>query len=297
MAAIRRGAPVWSLAGASIFLLFVVLGCEPGEDPAARSPLPDSPSQRARPLQVVSLSPLGTRFVIELGAQDQLVGVDPDSGQLPGLEAIERVDLADAYALSPDVVLIPPGVSEEDPGRVRLVEAGAQVYEFGPHDIEEVVALFRAVGSNLVGPAQALAREISVTRPLGMIGGESYGQPRPRVLAIVSLRPTELAGGHSFETDLIEFAGGKSLTHGGDDTRLHLGPTVCRDFSPDLVLLMLPEPPSAFDRDAASAMIPCASRFEFFEVDAEQFWLEKDQATARRLRALIESLVQSGIGG
>jgi hypothetical protein len=238
----------------------------------------------------VSLSPLATRFVISLDAQDLLVGVDPESGHIAGLERIARVDHTSAHTLSPDIVLIPTGLTEGDPDLGSLVESGVGVYEFSPHDLEDVVEFFRTIGTRLVGEAQAHIHEIGVTRPLGMIGGESHGQPRPRVLAIINLRPLELAGGHSFETDLIEFSGGQSLTHGGEDNRIALRPDVCRLFSPDLVLLMLPKPPSDAERFVAFESIPCASRYEFFAVDAKRFWLDENQNAARRLRALIEPI-------
>ena len=75
--------------------------------------------------RVVSLTSLGSRFAIALGAAHRLVGVDATSAQLPDLAGLPVVDLPGAVDLRPDLVLLdarsrrrrPRSAGAERPGR------------------------------------------------------------------------------------------------------------------------------------------------------------------------------------
>jgi ABC-type Fe3+-hydroxamate transport system substrate-binding protein len=267
-----------------------VIGCGvAGDDPQPpqvrpKGPPPDPPS-------IVSLSPLATRFVIAIVGAHALVGVDRISAELPGLDALASVDLADAHLLGPDLVLLPPGVPEDAPGRAELEARGAEIFLFSPHDLEDVFALLRLLGPKIVGDLRARQFEIEIGRPLAEIGGASFGRPRPRVLGIVGLDPVEFAGGHSFETDLIEIAGGRSVTHGGAEQHPVLEPGSLAELDPELLLVIVPRAPSAEALRAAFPDLPDGVEVEVFPAEAETFWLEEHQETARRLEALIRSIV------
>jgi len=265
------------------------LGCGLGEDASAPAAEPAADGA----LSIVSLSPLATRFVVALGGTAQLVGVDAISAADSGLEDLPRIGLQSAGVLAPDLVLLPAGVAESDPDRSALEQGGGAVVEFAPHDLEDVFALLRAVGPRIVGEVRAHQFEIGIARPLAAIGGSSFGRDRPRVLGIVSLDPLVAAGGHSFETDLIEIAGGRSVTHGGEEPRLALDDDVVARLSPDLLLVITPEPPTP--EAAIAALGPWSRHIEtrVFGVRAETFWLEEEQESARRLRALIAPIAAS----
>jgi ABC-type hemin transport system substrate-binding protein len=245
------------------------------------SPL-DSPEQR-----IVSLSALATHFVTELGVGHLLVGVDAESSALPGLAHLPAVDLESAHSLAPDIVLIPDIVAADDAAVRSLELVGARLVEFAPHDFEDVFALCRGLGAQLVGVASATLFERRIARPLALVGGISPPLGRARVVAVVSLEPLELAGGHSFQTDLIEIAGGTSVTHGGDDLRIKMSPERWDEFSPDLVLVSTPVELSLAGREAARSVIPDRFRVEFFAFDPETFWLQKPEQEAERLRVII----------
>jgi len=115
---------------------------------------------------------------------------------------------------------------------------------FEPHDLEDVFELCQTLGRRLVGLAAASRFEATLARPLAEIGGASFGRGRPRVVALVALDPPIFAGGHSFETDLIEIAGGRSVTHGGDTTRLDATPATLTRLAPELVVIITREPPA-----------------------------------------------------
>ncbi|HVH19008.1 MAG TPA: hypothetical protein VNF72_11965, partial [Myxococcota bacterium] len=216
--------------------------------------------------------------------------IDAASRRLPALAELPVVTWEDAADLEPDLVLVAVAPAADDPVAERLRAQGARWVEFAPHSLEDVFDLCRTAGAELVGAAEALRFETKLARPLALIGGASFGQPRPRVLAVVGLDPLELAGGHSYETDLIEIAGGSSLTHGGSEPRLAVRPDEITRYGADLVLVVSPAEMTPAEQRAARDRLPPGARLEFFPLDREIFWLRDPTEQAARLRAVIEPL-------
>ena len=276
---LRRWGSVIALAG--------LLACDgAGKSdsvPAAGSPAPTG----AEPLRVVSLSPAASRFVVALGAADLLVGTDELSSHVPGLGRLPVIDLEDAVRLAPDIVLVPTLPATDVPSLQALRSSGAELIEFALHDFGDLFALSRDLGARLVGDARARSFERELARPLASIGGSSFGQPRPRVIAVVGFDPLELAGGHSFETDLIEIAGGTSVTHGGDESRLSIEEDRWPELTADLILVVTRRERTLAERGAALEVLPTDIPVDFFVFDNERFWLHDAEETAQRLRAVL----------
>lgn len=249
------------------------------------------PAVSQEPPRVVSLSESASRFALALGAGPLLVGVDAASAGLPGLDAVPRTDLAGAGALAPDLVLVGP--TSDDPGAEdamalrALAARGVRVASFAPHDLEDVLALVRDVGERMVGAEGALQFERSLSRPLAAIAGESGNRPRPRVAAVVSFDPLVIAGGHSFETDLIEIAGGHSVTHPGPEPRVPIRADDWHDLDLDLILVVAAEDPPPRREQAMRNALPPDTPVAFYRLE-QDFWLDTPEAAARRLRATIE---------
>lgn len=237
--------------------------------------------------RVVSLSDTASRFVVMLGATDLLVGVDELSSRVPGLDRVPVVDRGSAVRLSPDIVLVATLPAVDDPSLEALRSGGAELIEFAPHDFEDLFALCRDLGGRLAGEARARSFERELARPLASIGGSSFGHSRPRVVAVVGFDPLELAGGHSFETDLIEIAGGTSVTHGGDESRLTIRENSWLELAPDLILVVTRRESTLAERGAALEALPAEYPVDFFAFDTERFWLRDAEETALRLRAVL----------
>ena len=84
------------------------------------------------------------------------------------------------------------------------------------HQIEEAYALIReaAASTGRGEHAERLIRRLH--RPLAARSTAYLGARRPCVAVIVDAAPLTLAGGHSFETDLVQLLGAESATHGGE---------------------------------------------------------------------------------
>jgi ABC-type Fe3+-hydroxamate transport system substrate-binding protein len=175
-----------------------------------------------------------------------------------------------------------------------LRRRGVKIVEFAPHDFEDVVPLVRRVGADLVGAERVDQFERAYSRPLARIAAASAGQPRPRVVAVVSFDPLEIAGGHSFETDLIEIAGGQSVTHltpHGDEPRLPIAPDRWTELAPDLVLVIAAPPASHEAEQALRNTLPPGAEVAFFPFDPA-FWVDASDEPARRLRGIIEPIAR-----
>lgn len=241
------------------------------------------------PPRVVSLSAGATRFVMALGATDRLVAVDPESALLPGLGHLPVLDLHGAQAVEPDVVLISPSTVADSDVAYELESGGVRLVEFAPHDLEELASLTRGIGAQLAGVAAATRFERAFSRPFAMVAGLSPGFDRLRVVAVVDLDPLTVAGGHSFETDLIEIGGGTSATHGGEDTPIVMTSHHWEELAPDLVLITTGDLANPLDRTRARALVPERFPIEFFDFNRETFWLHAPEEDAERMRLLISS--------
>lgn len=279
----------------------LVLGCPAAEDSTER-PVPTAPANPSPALEpdrseppskaprIVSVSPLATRFLRELGAGDRIVALDgseaPASPGQDGAPLAPPAHLADLVAVEPDYVFV-PALPDDQAELVPLQAAGIRVVEFAPHSLEDVMALLYGIGAEIVGEDGAVAFERRLLRPVALIAGQSSPFDRLRVLALVGVDPPEIAGGHSFETDLIEIAGGSSLTHGGSDVRQPIDGEKLSQWKPDLVVVMTDGELRPADQDRALEFVGEIAPVVFLPYARETFWLEEPAREAARLREAI----------
>ena len=293
---------------ASIGLLLAIatlaLGCPAAEDTSDR-PAPAGtassaagldPGQPAAPAEaprIVSLSPLATRFLGELGAGSLIVALDGPA-DLTSTEATHAPNefatrLSDLARLEPDYVFL-SALPDDQADLADLEGSGTRVVAFAPHNLEDVMGLLHGVGIELVGEDEATAFERRLLRPVALIAGQSSPYDRLRVLALVGVDPPEIAGGHSFETDLIEIAGAASLTHGGSDNRQPIDRENLAKQTPDLVVVMTDGELGPADQDRALEFVGEIAPVVFFPFARETFWLAEPARDAARLRESIVAL-------
>lgn len=259
----------------SLILILILSGCP------ETAPPPEDGSSSEGP-RIVSLSPVATRFLDQLGLGDRIVPFDgaattpgaPRDG-VPDLEAVARLD--------PDYVFL-PALPDDQADLQALEESGARIVEFAPHDLEDLLALCQGIGVELVGRDGIEAFERRVLRPVALVAGQSSPTDRLRAVALVGLDPPELAGGHSFETDLIEIAGATSLTHGADDERRPIDRAGLAAMKPDLVVVMTGAPLDAEERERVLDLAGGIALVRFFVFARETFWLDEPVREATRLR-------------
>jgi len=109
------------------------------------------------------------------------------------------------------------------------------------------------------------------------------------VVAVVDIDPLRIAGGHSFETDLIEIAGGHSVTHPGEEHRVAIRADQWTEFAPDLVLFVSATEPPPGAEWALRSSLGSGIEVDSLRLD-DAFWLGDAAEPARRLRSRIEAL-------
>ncbi|WP_437882456.1 helical backbone metal receptor [Pseudomonas sp. LRF_L74] len=107
------------------------------------------PASAAR--RVVSLAPSMTEIMVELQAEDLLVGV-LDGGErstalrdLPSVGRYGQLDLETLLSVQPDLILLWPG-AVSPAQREQLRESGIALYEAEPHDLEQLAGQLGEIG-------------------------------------------------------------------------------------------------------------------------------------------------------
>ncbi|MBK7948327.1 MAG: ABC transporter substrate-binding protein [Deltaproteobacteria bacterium] len=280
----RRGRAHHIVGILSLLLAFgpIALGC-PAPAESGRTASGEGPTKAPR---ILSLSPLATRFLDQLGLGDRIVPLSPMTPGGSDSPAERAVDFDELARREPDFVFL-PALPDDRTELAPLEAAGARIVEFAPHDLEDLLALLQGVGVELAGKQGVEAFERRVLRPVAMVAGQSSPTDRLRVVAVVGIDPPEIAGGHSFETDLIEIAGATSLTHGADDERRPIDRDGLAALKPDLVLVMTGSALTSEQRERVLDLTYGIAPVHDFEFARETFWLDEPVREATRLRELI----------
>ena len=194
------------------------------------------------PARIVSLVPSVTEVVFALGGEDRLVGVTdycdfpPAARAKPSVGGMVNPSLETIVALRPDLVIATDeGNREETLQLVRSV--GIPVYVVHATRIAEMVDMVERVGLLVERPAAVPALIRGVQRRIAAVRHVVAQRPRRRVLYVLWPEPLIVPGRSSIITELIELAGGESISarHGESYPRFSLEATVAR--APEVIIL------------------------------------------------------------
>src|ERR1700722_14553581 len=169
------------------------------------------------PHRIVCLMPSVTDTVFALGAADDVVGIS-DYTKYPA-EALKKPSVGDLIkpsietilALHPDLVigLQPTGPMESTEQLERL---GIPIFLVSPHGIAGILHSVESIGQALNRTPQADALAASLQHRVDVVRTRTKGQPQPTVFMPVWYDPIITIGKHAFTTEIIEAAGGRSVT-------------------------------------------------------------------------------------
>lgn len=199
-----------------LFLLLVTL-----VTPAAGGEVRDMLGRRVdapeRPARIISLAPSMTEIVYALGADERLVGVTdycdfpPAAATKPKIGGIYHPNVERIVALRPDVVLATSeGNREAD---IRILDGlRIPVYVVRPINFATVLDSITQVGQLLGREAEAARLVRAMRQQAEAIARAVQGRWRPRVLYVLWGSPLIVPGRDTLITDLIQRAGGESVT-------------------------------------------------------------------------------------
>lgn len=190
------------------------------------------------PQRIISLAPNLTETLFALGLGDRLIGVTAFCDFPAEAQTKEKIgdtlrpNLERIIALKPDLVLVSTSSQLETLTR-RLDELKIPVYVTNPRTIAEVVASIRALGEITGATARTTEITAEMERRINAVRQRVAGWPKPRVLYALQNNPLIAAGRNTFINDLINLAGGQSIS--GEET------TDYPQFSRETVVARAPE--------------------------------------------------------
>ncbi|MFY9555945.1 MAG: cobalamin-binding protein [Blastocatellia bacterium] len=171
------------------------------------------------PQRIVSLAPSITETLFALGIEDRLVGVTSYCDYPAEAHSKEKVgdtmrpSIERIVALKADLV-IASTASQLEEFVHALDQVGIPVYVSNPRDVEGVLASIERIGELV--DARGRAREVNARLRARMeaVQARLNNLNRPRVLFALSTTPLITPGGGGFIDDLINRAGGRSVSSG-----------------------------------------------------------------------------------
>lgn len=200
------------LVGFLIVLSMNALANRPVRDGLGREVSVPDHAQR-----LVCLAPNITDIVYELGRGGDIVGITdytkypPEARQKPSVGNVIDPSLEKLVALHPDLVLAIGDLNTAEV--VRAIEhLRLAIFVIRPHGLHDIYTSIESIGKAIDAEPQAAtlvakleAREVAVRQRVA-------GKPRPSVFFVLWAEPVMTAGHGAFVTEIIEAAGGTSVT-------------------------------------------------------------------------------------
>ena len=172
---------------------------------------------RSQPRRIVSLAPSVTETLFALGLKDRIIGVTSFCDYPPETAAVEKVgdtqrpSIEKIVSLKPDLVVVSTS-SELEPFVKRLDDLGIPVYVSNPRNVDEVLRSIDGLGqvTGAVDKARELVNEMR--ERIERVEYRTSNRPKPAVLLLLGTEPLITAGSTSFLNDLINRAGGRSIS-------------------------------------------------------------------------------------
>ncbi len=200
-----------------------------------RVTLPDHPRR------LISIAPSITETLYALGLGDRLVGdtdycdYPPQAKLLPHVGALLNPSLEKIVALKPNLVL---GTDEANRRETadQLEHLGIPLYGVTAHTVEGTLRSLEDLGRVLdwQRPTEALVARLRAR--VAAVEKQAQGRPRPKVLFVVWYRPLITAGSQTFISNVIQCAGGVSISDDLKGEWPHMGLEEVLNRSPDVIL-------------------------------------------------------------
>ena len=175
----------------------------------------------AHPQRIVSLAPSITEILFALGAGDRVAGVTsycdypPEARQKPPVGDTLKPSVEKIVALKADLVIISTASQVEASFR-KLEELGIPVYVTNSRSLDEVIASIDKLGELIDARDRAHQLSKELRSRIAAVEARVDRAYRPSILVILGTEPLITAGRGSFINDLINRAGGRSISAEAD---------------------------------------------------------------------------------
>lgn len=196
----------------------------------------------APPTRIVSLVPSVTESVYALGAQGRLVGRTdwcdhpPAAREKPSVGGMINPSIEMIVALKPDLVVATDEGNREET-IVQLRRLGIPIFLVHAHRVDQMLDMVTRVAALVERREAAAPLVASIRQRIDAVRARVAPLPTPRVLYVLWPEPLIVPGRTSHLTELIELAGGRSITASEGDSyvRFSLEAAVAR--APEVIVL------------------------------------------------------------
>lgn len=169
------------------------------------------------PHRLVCLAPSITDTVYALGRGSDIVGITdytdypPEARQKPSVGGVVNPSLEKLASLKPDLVLEVGDLNSADLTR-SIERLGFPVFVIQPHGLQGIYRSIQNIGKAIDAEPQASALIARLQAREAAVRKRVAGRSRPAIFFLLWPDPVMTAGHSAFITELIEAAGGNSVT-------------------------------------------------------------------------------------
>jgi len=195
------------------------------------------------PHRIICLVPSITDAVFAIGAGDDVAGISDyvkypaEAMKKPSVGSISDPSVEAILALHPDLVLGMPHLNQQailD----QLQHFGIPVYIVDPHGIAGILHSVKSLGQATNREAQATALASQLQHRIDAVRARVKGLPIVDIYMPVSYDPVITIGKGSFITEMIDAAGGHSITSDIDQEWPHISMEAVIARAPQALLMM-----------------------------------------------------------
>jgi iron complex transport system substrate-binding protein len=196
----------------------------------------------ALPRRIVSLVPSATELIFALGGEDRLAGVTdycdwpPAARRKPSVGGMLAPSLESIVALRADLVIATDSGNRQE-SFDQLRRLGIPVYLVHARSVAQVMEVATRLGELTGRQAAVPALTARLQQRIQAVVKAVSPRPRPRVLYVLWPEPLIVPGREAIVTELIQLAGGDSITaeEPSDYPRYGLEAAVAR--APEVIVL------------------------------------------------------------
>lgn len=214
-------------------------------DESRRTVHDDLGRQVTVPLKIeraISLAPSLTEMIFAVGAGDRLVGVTTYCNYPAEAQSIQKVsdtqtpNIESIIALKPQIVFV-SSASQLEAFTGILDQQNIAVFVTNPTGLSGMLKNLTQLG-DMFGTSEIAAREVGgLQRRIDAVKGRVSGKPRVRIFVQFSREPLFTIGKESFLTEVVELAGGESVTKDVATTYPKLSKETALALNPDALIL------------------------------------------------------------
>jgi iron complex transport system substrate-binding protein len=230
-------------------LLFSLAACRGAKEPAAEVKMRDIADDLGRKIKiperverVVSLAPNLTENIFAVGAGDRLVGVTEYCNYPEDAQKIRKVgdtlspNIETIIALKPQIVFVSTA-SQIETFTKTLESQNITVFVTNPQDLNGVLANLRQLGDIFGTPERTTILLNELQERIIAVDEQAPGKPKTKTFVQISKEPLFTIGKESFLTEIVERAGGTSVTREVATAYPKISKEAALALNPDAIIL------------------------------------------------------------